>query len=69
MINPLNISRIFYKDSNEMILRLTSNFDWKFYLDFYPDLRMNGIHTEDQEIYHYSIRGNIEGRLPNKIII
>ncbi len=52
-----------------MILRLTSNFDWKFYLDFYPDLRMNGIHTEDQEIYHYSIRGNIEGRLPNKIII
>ena len=52
-INPLNISRIFYKDINEMILRLTSNFDWKFYLDFYPDLRMNGIHTEEQAKYHF----------------
>jgi hypothetical protein len=37
-------------------------FDWKFYLDKYPDLRINGVHTEEDAIYHWKTRGKSEGR-------
>lgn len=37
-------------------------FDWKFYLDEYSDLRINGVHTEQQAIHHFNTCGKIEGR-------
>jgi len=36
--------------------------DWCFYLDKYPDLRQNGIHTEQQAIDHWHTYGKQEGR-------
>jgi len=38
--------------------------DWKFYLDTYPDLRQNGIYTEQQAIKHWNTYGQKEGRIP-----
>ena len=38
-------------------------FDWKFYLDEYPDLRINGVHTEKQAIDHWNTHGKVEGRI------
>ena len=38
------------------------NFDWKFYLDMYPDLRKNGIHTEQHAIQHWNTYGKQECR-------
>jgi hypothetical protein len=37
-------------------------FDWLFYLNRYPDLRLNGIHTEKQAIEHWNMHGKLEGR-------
>jgi hypothetical protein len=37
-------------------------FDWVKYLDTYPDLRQNGIHTEEQAIWHWNNHGKQEGR-------
>ena len=38
------------------------NFDWQFYLDKNPDLRPNGIHTEEQAVTHWISHGRNEGR-------
>jgi hypothetical protein len=40
-----------------------SNFDWQYYLDKYPDLRINGVHTEQQAIQHWFSYGEKEGRV------
>jgi hypothetical protein len=37
-------------------------FNWKYYLDKYPDLRMNGVHTEQQALQHWIDYGEKEGR-------
>jgi hypothetical protein len=37
-------------------------FDWRYYLDKYPDLRINGVHTESQAINHWNTYGKREGR-------
>jgi len=37
-------------------------FDWKLYLDKYPDLRANGIHSREQAIHHWNHHGKHEGR-------
>jgi hypothetical protein len=36
--------------------------DWQFYLDRYPDLRQNGVHTEQQAFQHWIVCGQMEGR-------
>lgn len=38
------------------------DFDWQYYLNEYPDLRANGIHSEDQAIKHWIIYGKKEER-------
>ena len=43
--------------------------EWKYYLDTYPDLRQNGIHTEQQAMNHWLTHGKKEGREPNVKII
>lgn len=40
-----------------------TGFDWKYYLDTYPDLRANGVHTEQQAIQHFNTFGRKEGRV------
>jgi hypothetical protein len=40
-----------------------NNFDWQYYLDKYPDLRMNGVHTEQQALQHWINHGEKEGRV------
>ncbi len=42
------------------------DFDWKFYLDYYPDLRQNGILSEIDAINHWNVFGKNENRIPNK---
>ena len=37
-------------------------FDWQYYLGKYPDLRKNGIHTQQQAIEHWIKHGKQEGR-------
>ena len=37
-------------------------FDWKYYLDKYPDLRQNGVHTQEQALQHWNTYGKNEGR-------
>ncbi len=38
-------------------------FDWKFYLDYYPDLRSAGLQTEQDAADHYLFHGFFERRL------
>ena len=40
-------------------------FDWKFYLDTYPDLRKNGLKDKKGAYLHYMKYGKKEGRAPN----
>ena len=42
------------------------NFDWQYYLDNYPDLRHNGVHTKEQAISHWNTYGKHEGRITYK---
>lgn len=42
-----------------------NNFDWKFYLNYYPDLRKKGIKTEKQAKLHYKHYGSKEHKLKN----
>ncbi|MBM4309425.1 MAG: glycosyltransferase [Deltaproteobacteria bacterium] len=41
---------------------LPAGFDWKFYLDFYPDLRKAGLRTEQDAAEHYRWHGFFEKR-------
>ena len=38
-------------------------FDWIYYLEKYPDLRTNGVHTEHQAISHWHSFGEKEQRV------
>lgn len=40
--------------------------DWDFYLNFYPDLALNGITKEHEARYHYEMHGKREGRVKNE---
>ena len=42
---------------------LPENFDWKFYLGYYEDLRNAGLKTEEQAKRHYLNNGQFEDRL------
>jgi hypothetical protein len=39
------------------------NFDWKFYISHYPDLRKSKITTENKAIHHWNNFGKKEGRI------
>ena len=43
-----------------------SSFDWKFYLNRYPDLRRAGINNKKKALLHYLKLGKLENRFPNK---
>ena len=47
----------------------TTDFDWKFYLQTYGDLRNAGFHTEHQALDHWNSYGKGEGRIPNATIL
>jgi len=38
-------------------------FDWHYYLEKYPDLRKNGVQTEEQALTHWKTCGEKEGRV------
>ena len=44
------------------------NFDWKFYIRMYPDLKQAGIHTEFKAKYHYVKNGYYEQRRTHRVI-
>ena len=46
--------------------KLEQYFDWQFYLSVYPDLRKNGINTEEQAISHWQDHGRQEKRIHNR---
>lgn len=39
-----------------------SNFDWIFYTNFYTDIKMANINTEEKALEHYTIHGALENR-------
>ena len=41
--------------------------DWQFYLENYPDLRQNGLRTQQEAEQHYVKHGRMEGRTPNAL--
>ena len=45
---------------------MSQNFDWEFYLVYYPDLKKNGLATQKQAQWHYNRYGKKEGRICNK---
>ena len=52
----LPISQGLYRVSKEI------SFDWKKYLENYPDLTLAGIRNEQQAFNHYKRFGKAEGR-------
>jgi len=44
------------------------NFDWRFYINYYPDLRKAGINTEEKARAHYKNHGVKENRRTHQII-
>jgi hypothetical protein len=63
-INLLNQTEIV--EENSSIKNTTSNineFDWKFYINFYPDLRRGGVTDEKSAVHHYFNYGIKEGRI------
>ena len=42
-----------------------NNFDYKFYINYYSDLKKDGITTEKKAFEHYISNGIKEGRLIN----
>jgi len=42
---------------------MSNFFDWQYYLNKYPDLRANGVHTEEQALEHWNRFGKKEGRI------
>lgn len=44
------------------------NFDWRFYINYYPDLRKAGINTEEKARTHYKNHGMKEKRRTHQII-
>jgi len=48
---------------------LPENFNWEFYLNYYKDLRMAGIKTEDDAKKHYLRHGHNEGRIYKETVI
>jgi len=47
---------------------LPEDFDWKFYLDTYPDLTKAGITTKEGAVRHYLKHGQFENRFMNKLL-
>ena len=45
------------------------SFNWQFYLNKYPDLRANGVHTKEQAINHWNKYGKKEGRTATHTLI
>jgi len=39
-----------------------SHFDWKFYINFYTDIKAANINTEDKALEHYITHGSLENR-------
>ena len=52
--------QIFYLHKFNM--NIDVHFDWKFYLDLYPDLQKAGINTQEKAYQHYINHGKNEGR-------
>lgn len=44
------------------------SFDWQFYLDLYPDLKLAGINTKEKAEHHYINYGKNENRRTHQII-
>jgi hypothetical protein len=44
------------------------NFDWKFYINYYPDLKNAKINTKEKAINHYNKFGKYEKRRTHQII-
>ena len=45
------------------ILKLKKEFDWKFYVERYPDLQEAGVNTPENALKHYCHFGKREGRV------
>ena len=64
--------KILYTSGNESIditrqflikfYLINSTFDWKYYIDIYPDLQKAGINTEQLALRHWNNYGKSEGR-------
>lgn len=46
---------------------MSNSFDWKFYINYYKDLKDNGIDNEEKALDHWLNNGRIEKRYPNNL--
>jgi len=53
------------KESVEGKNKIPDNFNWRVYIDNYPDLRKNGIDNEEKAKRHWADYGKKEGRIYN----
>ena len=60
--NAYNINEIEEITAKKFYTNFLLLFDWQFYLDTYPDLRQNGVHSEQQAFQHWITCGKMEGR-------
>jgi ubiquinone/menaquinone biosynthesis C-methylase UbiE len=44
---------------------MSNHFDWKFYTNFYTDIKAANINTEDKALDHYVSHGSLENRKPH----
>ena len=47
----------------------SNKFDWEFYLNYYPDLKKQGIDNKNSAKRHYMMFGLKEGRVCNQDMI
>jgi len=59
----VNLTNLLKKLKMENIYNLPKDFDWKFYLEHYEDLRNAGLKTENDAKTHYLNHGQFENRL------
>ena len=67
-----NIGSYYDPNINKLVQIFDSNmymFDWQYYLNLYPDLIINGVHTKEEAINHWINYGFNEGKHPNKYYI
>ena len=61
--NSKQISKSNVCNLNTLRLSKPIFFDWKFYIENYPDLKINGINSEQKAIKHYILHGQNEKRI------
>jgi hypothetical protein len=59
----IDIPQMVVVKEEQLAISRPALFDWQYYLEKYPDLRKNGVQTEEQALTHWNTCGEKEGRV------